>query len=155
MIYVKLNPTFHLHYFIALVLVKPYSNPQKTNVKTPSDTPKESDGFRIVGPRYDPKAPGSLVMPRPSASHQVPYFIQTHLFKHIINASDLFVLILLDSNHSLYSVRCSDRDVTAEKERERFMTIFVFLKLSLDSGKTIRSKCLWWMWWLIHISQTF
>lgn len=54
-------------------MVKPFSNPQKSIVNTSSASAKISEGCKTVVPRHDPHGPEALVMPRPSASHQVLY----------------------------------------------------------------------------------
>lgn len=52
-------------------LVKPFSNPQKSIVNTSSASVKISERCKTVVPRHDPHGPEALVMPRPSASHQL------------------------------------------------------------------------------------
>lgn len=53
-----------------LVLLKPFLNPQKTNGPPESKIP-DVPVIRPPTARFDPLAPGALVMPRPDATHQV------------------------------------------------------------------------------------
>ncbi|CAB4044163.1 Hypothetical predicted protein, partial [Paramuricea clavata] len=51
-------------------LVKPFSNPQKTSNTSENKGLVDVLSKRPITPRFDPLAPGALVMPRPSATHQ-------------------------------------------------------------------------------------
>ncbi|XP_028396792.1 DNA repair and recombination protein RAD54B-like [Dendronephthya gigantea] len=55
--------------FTKSVVPKPFLNPQKAG-STPGNQELSSLNKRKITPRFDPLAPGALVMPRPSASHQ-------------------------------------------------------------------------------------
>ena len=53
----------HLFFCFSQGFVKPYSSNVKRDVTT--------DTRQMVAPRHDVNAPGAVVMPRPSATHQV------------------------------------------------------------------------------------